>query len=719
MNPGSQKSRKLLPQVLLRVLPLSAVVFFAVWYGAHSLIYSSVHTELVEKLAREAEFGAQTIATRLDTLHDGMRAVASNDLVVNSLIDTASRQAYIPTYMQSLRLPGPEGAKISFTDYRGRLIASNTDTLSVSDYFLTESSIAGFYMRLDDTGATFAVPVLYGGRQEGAIIVRYNKLHFQKLMEISVRTDVAAVFQSTRIVQSSNWSTALSKAHDGVGELDDSVVRSAELPGYSALRFAVGEPISKAFAVADRIELIMVGAFGLALIALVLGIGFTAFLTTRPLFAFAEEIKAIGTAGDLRRRAGSAGYAEFHLLSSTFNAMLERMQKVLVSHERLDQENQARKKAEHALRLSERRYRDMIEGSVRGIFICCGEELLFANQAFADMFKFETADKLIATNKVSDIFDPEVYQELRSQLGTGSEKSPKPTRREILVPSADGGEIWYESISRAINWRGAEAVEGSLTDITERKMVEQLKSEFVSIVSHELRTPLTSITGSLGLIQSGALGTLPPQVEPLIKIAHTNTQRLVALVNDILDVEKIEAGHMEFHLESVELSDLCAQSLSENVFYGAKYGVTFEFQPEITSAYVSADKDRLLQVLANLLSNAAKFSPKGGCVVLKLAQYANAIRLSVIDKGPGIPAAKQATIFEKFKQADSSDSRAKAGTGLGLAICQSIAEHHGSRIEISSVEGEGSVFFFDLKRIASPSQAVDAPEAQTGTKIAV
>ena len=269
--------------------------------------------------------------------------------------------------------------------------------------------------------------------------------------------------------------------------------------------------------------------------------------------------------------------------------------------------------------------------------------------------------------------------------------------------SDDGSDTWYEITSRTITWQGREAVQCSLTDISARKEVEQLKSEFVSIVSHELRTPLTSVTGSLGLIQSGALGALPDKVEPLIKIAHSNTQRLVSLVNDILDVEKIEAGHMDFHMAPVDATELCAQALAENVFYGAKFGVTFELQPEVSEAYVSADADRLLQLLANLLSNAAKFSPEGGRVVLKLSDHDDAIRFSIIDEGAGIPAAKLDTIFEKFKQADSSDSRAKAGTGLGLAICQSIAEHHGSRIAVSSVQGEGSTFYFDLKRTAAPA----------------
>lgn len=714
MSEARTSPTRLLPQVLLRVLPIAVLVLFATWYGTHRLVDSTVETELVEKLNREAEFGASTISARLDTLLASMRAVARNDLVVNSLVDRVSRDAYIPTFMQSLTLPGPAGAKITFIDYRGRLIASNAKDIGRSDYFLAGSSVNGFYMRVDETGATFAVPVLYDGRQEGAIVVRYNKLGLQKLLEVSTGTEVSSVMHGDRVLQSSNWTMALPTDPDAEPSAGDSVIHSADIPGYAALRFVVAEPIAKAFATAHSIERMMLIAIFVALGALVLGIVLTAYLTTRPLFAFAQEIKAIGAEGDLSHRVGSSQYAEFDKLSATFNAMLERMQTVLVSHDRLDHENRARKKAERELRRSERRYRDVIEGSTRGIFICADDAVLFANQALAAMLGFDSPERLVADARLSDLFEADVCSALDAEtIGqTGA------AQREIRKQSDDGVVTWYEITARSMVWQGVDAVQCSLSNITERKEVEQLKNEFVSIVSHELRTPLTSVTGSLGLIQSGALGALPSKVEPLIKIAHSNTQRLVALVNDILDVEKIEAGHMDFHLEPVDATELAAQALSENVFYGAKFGVTFELQPEVTDAQVSADKDRLLQLLANLLSNAAKFSPEGGRVVLKLSDHDSAVRFSIIDEGAGIPASKLDTIFEKFKQADSSDSRAKTGTGLGLAICQSIAENHDSKIHVSSQVGKGSVFYFDLERIAAVGENA-ADETSTSPAIAV
>lgn len=717
MSASPKKPRKLLHQVLIRVLPIAVLVLFSVWYGAKSLIYDAVHNELIEKLEREADFGAETLAARLDTLIGGLRGVAENDLVVNSILDTSSRAAYIPTYMQSLRLPGPKRAKISLTDYRGRLIASNTTDIELSAFFLAQSSLKDHYMRLDETGATFAVPVMIDNRQEGAVVVRYNGIALQKLLSVSSRTEVAAVFHYGRMVQSSNWPVALDKLASANGETDDCVVRGSPLPGYPELRYVVAEPIGTALATANRIELIMFGALALVLFALVTGLVLTALLTTRPLVAFAREIKAIGDDGDLDRHVGSAGYAEFDHLSASFNQMLAHLRKVLVSHDALDRENQARKAAEQALRRSEKRYRSMVDASARGILICSADEVLFANQSGAHMLGYDAPEKLSGVAKVSDLFGKEFRNALKKQMLTLDEAAQQPLTLESRRRLEGGAERWFESVSVPTTWQGLEAVQVSLSDITERKQLERMKSEFVSIVSHELRTPLTSLSGSLGLIQSGTLGELPEQVQPLIAIAHRNTERLAALVNDILDVEKIEAGEMEFHMAPIELVDLCAEALTENAFYGAKYGVTFDFMPELHGAWVKGDRDRLLQILANLLSNAAKFSPQGSAVVLKISEPADGrLRVSVIDRGPGIPADKHDTVFEKFKQVDSSDSRAKEGTGLGLPICQSIAENHGTRIEIASVAGEGATFYFDMNRIEAPAQSANATAAATARR---
>ncbi len=237
---------------------------------------------------------------------------------------------------------------------------------------------------------------------------------------------------------------------------------------------------------------------------------------------------------------------------------------------------------------------------------------------------------------------------------------------------------------------------GVVRDITERKAVERMKNEFISTVSHELRTPLTSIRGSLGMINSGKLGELPQNVQRMIDLAQKNTERLINLVNDLLDVERIHSGSLVFRFRELDISALVEQVLEANRPYAEEFGVEFVLTKTVSGARISGDRNRLAQVLANLLSNAAKFSPKGEKVEVSVVRNDAMLRISVIDHGPGIQDDFRGRIFERFSQADSSDTRGKGGTGLGLNISKAIVEKHGGHIDYHSEVGNGATFYFDL-----------------------
>ena len=237
---------------------------------------------------------------------------------------------------------------------------------------------------------------------------------------------------------------------------------------------------------------------------------------------------------------------------------------------------------------------------------------------------------------------------------------------------------------------------GIAEDITERKRAERLKNEFVSTVSHELRTPLTSIAGALGLLTGGAMGELPPLLRPMIDIAHKNSLRLNHLINDLLDMEKIAAGKMDFDMREQALMPLVEQALEANKGYGEQRRVHFVLTERLDTAEVRIDAQRLQQVLANFLSNAAKFSPEGGQVEVAVACHQGQVRVAVCDHGSGIPSEFRARIFEKFSQADGSDTRQKGGTGLGLAITKELVEKMGGAVGFDSTEGQGATFWVDL-----------------------
>ena len=232
-------------------------------------------------------------------------------------------------------------------------------------------------------------------------------------------------------------------------------------------------------------------------------------------------------------------------------------------------------------------------------------------------------------------------------------------------------------------------------DIRRRGEVERIKDELVSVVSHELRTPLTSIRGSLGLLASGKLGPLSPQGERMVQIATQNADRLVRLIGDTLDLERLESGTLSLEREWTEADRVVRPAVETLRGPAEARGVRLEAGVPAGLA-MHVDPDRVEQVLVNLLSNAVKFSPGGSAVRVTAEKRGAEILFAVIDRGRGIPAEQLEHVFERFRQVDSSDAREKGGTGLGLAICRSIVHQHGGHIWAASEGGAGSTFFFTL-----------------------
>ncbi|SHH78810.1 PhnD/SsuA/transferrin family substrate-binding protein [Cognatishimia maritima] len=238
-------------------------------------------------------------------------------------------------------------------------------------------------------------------------------------------------------------------------------------------------------------------------------------------------------------------------------------------------------------------------------------------------------------------------------------------------------------------------------DITARKVAEKAKNEFVATVSHELRTPLTSMKGALGLAKSGAIGELTPQMDKMIGMAADNCDRLVLLINDILDMEKFENGKMDLKLAPVDMLEVVEQAMESNKFYAEKFKCTMRLHlEEVDGGFMTmGEKDRLLQVMDNLMSNAAKFSGADKEIIVSLSVHRGRVRFALRDFGPGIPKEAQATIFDKFTQADMGDTRSQGGTGLGLAIAKMIVESHKGAIFFASENNIGTEFFVDLPRL--------------------
>lgn len=281
---------------------------------------------------------------------------------------------------------------------------------------------------------------------------------------------------------------------------------------------------------------------------------------------------------------------------------------------------------------------------------------------------------------------------------------------ELTARRSNGETFTIELAISQISHQGERRFIAVIRDIEERKRIERMKNEFVSTVSHELRTPLTAIAGSLGLVNGGALGEVPVAMQQMLHIAQDNSQRLNLLINDLLDMDKLVAGKMLFDLQAYALQPLLEQAIDENQPYAAQHQVQLTLQGPGTQAWVRVDRLRMAQVLANLLSNAAKFSPAGQPVEVRVRQEEDRVHVSVRDHGPGVPENFQARIFSKFSQADATDTRQKGGTGLGLAISKEIIERMDGRIGFDSTPGQGATFWFELPAL---SPATDSDSEST------
>jgi PAS domain S-box-containing protein len=429
---------------------------------------------------------------------------------------------------------------------------------------------------------------------------------------------------------------------------------------------------------------------------------------TRPLEALAESADRLRRGDTHELVPGGRSYTEVRTLSGALNvlvtALVQRRAELQTLNEtleeRVDHRTRELERALVAVRASEGRIAAIVEAA-QDAFIAVDLRgmIIDWNPAAERMFGWTRHE--VDGWPLAEMILPERY---RTSIGKALHSFRQDghfmlaRRMERTVINRQGFEFTVES-TVTLAGEGEDAFFSIfLHDISERKKVELMKNEFVSTVSHELRTPLTSIHASLSMLDGGMAGHLPPDVARLIAIASQSCDRLMRMVNDLLDIQKIEAGHMEYQRTAQRLAPLLHHVVDAMDGQARQAGVRLrlDLPPGAERVEAEIDNDRMVQVLTNLVSNAIKFTPNGKDVVLGLAQRPGWARLSVTDEGPGIPPAFQSRVFERFAQADAADSRQRSGSGLGLSISKAIVEEHGGSIGFETRAGAGTRFTVEL-----------------------
>lgn len=667
---------------------------------------------VVERVRAGLEAHAALVAeVLLDVLRDtdaDLRGLSQSELLRRALVDARGREQILVPFLRDYEVVVPAAHRLSLADASGQVIASNEGD-GVPSY-----RGRAWWPTLIDGGAphaeiqagpaptlVLAYPVHSAGadRPDGALVLELPLAPVLAHVAAGATPEYVVAFTLDGRELATRAAERAGPEERFGASVELRVDRGAPVRG---LAVSVQTPRARAFREL-RLLAALYAAGGVVALALA---GLVARWSSRVLTA---RIRALSASAN-RVIAGEVAGVQFEVDGEDEPAQLARALQRMLDRLRHANETLEARVVERTAELhqAEKRLRSIVEHMLDGLVIADEEgRIELFNPSAERIFGWPAAE--IVGRSVDWLMEPhrrEGHRDHFRRYAVTGERRVLGVAREVEGVRKDGTLVPVEIMVSELATARGRCFIAAIRDVTERRKVDQLKSGFVSVVSHELRTPLTSIRGALGLLAGGAAGPLGEEPATLVRVANENAVRLGRLIDDLLDIQKIEAGRFTLQLEEAPLPDLVGKAIELNQAFAQQRGAAIVLAGEVPDVRVSVDASRFQQVMANLLSNAAKYSPSGGIIEVRTALPGyGCVRLEVADHGPGIPAAFRAHVFEKFSQADVSSARAREGTGLGLAITKALVERMSGAIGFTTEEGRGTTFYFEFPLTEEPRPA--------------
>ncbi|WP_242334949.1 MULTISPECIES: sensor histidine kinase [Anaeromyxobacter] len=657
-------------------------------------------------LTSEATLVAQRFEGYLLAVQSDVAGLARSPLVANGLVDSAGRASYLQPFLRDHRLPAPLDVtpyRLGLADHTGKVIASSaelTGRFGGRPWWsaLVERGVehAGMLDEGEHGEPTLvlAYPVVYPATRlpEGALVL---ELPISAVFGRAARMLPAGHVAALRVTSGDRLNEIVAPGPPRPGDPLEVAVALGTAGLALPLDMTVSVQTERATALAPLSRLALMYAIGGAVVLVLAGAA--SWISARRLLA---PLRRLSLAADAVQR-GRSDDVRFETVGEDEPAQLARTLQHMVDGLRAAQGSLEARVAERTLELefAESRLREIVDHMLDGLVTIDEHGRIESFSHGAERIFGWRAAEVLGRSVSCLMPEPDRSHHdgyVRRYLETG-ERKVIGSGREVEGLRRSGDPFPMELSVSEVRLRGRPVFVGLVRDLTERRKIERMKSEFVSVVSHELRTPLTAVRGALGLLRGGVVGALDEKQRQLVTIADENGERLSRLINDLLDVQKIESGAMQFRFEPAPVPELLREAVALNQAFAQRLQVEIATVGALPPIVVSVDRHRFQQIMSNLLSNACKYSPPGGRVEVRAVDVgAGTVRIEVRDRGPGIPEAFREHIFERFSQSDASSTRAREGTGLGLSIARSLVERMRGRIDYVSAAGEGTTFFVEL-----------------------